>query len=377
VVRIGPVETARAPIRVQASGSFQAQDEVTVAAEVEGRVVQVAAEVSDRVDSGAVLARLDETDPVLARDQRARALAEALTKLGLEVLPEEVPGREPLDFEGLPSVERARLESENAKASHERAVRLEERTPGSVSVQDLEDLRSKREVAEAALRAARLAARTDLAQARTRAAELAVAEQAVRDCVVRAPATTDPWVIAERRVAVGDYVSVGDPLYRLLDTDPMRLVVRIPERRMAGVAAGRPVAVETAARSEPAAGTVLRVRPEVDLRTRTYEVEIEVRNVDADLAVGAFAVVHIDVGEDPSVATVPRSAVVTFAGVTKVFVPDQGRATERRVTLGRELGDRVEVVGGVRPGDVIVLDPPPDLVSGTPLTVARDQAAAQ
>jgi RND family efflux transporter MFP subunit len=306
---------------------------------------------------------VDATDYVLVRDQRARFLVEVLTKLGLERLPEGE-----VDFEKLPSVERARLEAANAKAKHDRAVRLNERTPGTVSTQDLADLRLEWDVAESALRGVRLAARTDLAQARTRAAELAVAEQNVKDVEVRAPGSPDDrWLVAERRIAVGDYVSVGAIVYRLLDTDPMRLVVRIPERRMGGVVKGRPVSVETASSPEPVPGVVLRVRPEVDLRTRTHEVEVEVQNPRGHLAVGAFAVVHVDVGEDPAVPVVPRAAVVTFAGVTKVFVPAEGKVGERRVTLGRILGDRVEVTEGLKPGDAYVADPPSDLVSGTPI----------
>jgi RND family efflux transporter MFP subunit len=375
-VRVGKVETAPAPILVQASGSFEPQDQATVAAEVAGRVVEIGPEIGDRIEPGKLLARLDATDHVLLRDQRARVLAEALTKLGLDRLPEETPGKDPLDFERLPSVERARLEAQNAKARHDRALRLNERTPGSVSTQDLADLKVEWDVAESALRGARLAARTDLAQARTRAAELAVAEQDVKDTEVTTPPGVGSWVVAERRVAAGDFVSVGSVLYRLLDTDPLRLVVRVPERRMAGVEKGRPVSVETASRKEPVPGTVLRVRPEVDLRTRTHDVEIEVRNPDGRLAVGAFAVAHVDVGEDPAVPVVPRSAVVTFAGVTKVFVPAEGKVGEQRVTLGRVLGERVEVTRGLEPGAPIVLDPPPDLVSGAPIAAGAPPASA-
>jgi RND family efflux transporter MFP subunit len=371
-LRIGRVETAAAPIREKATGSFHAQDEVTVAAEVAGRVVEIGPEVADDVRGGAVLARVEKTDYVLVRDQRARFLAETLTKLGLESLPQGE-----VDFERLPSVERARLEAENAKAKHDRAVRLNQKTPGTVSTQDLADLRLEWDVAESALRGVRLVARTDLAQARTRAADLAVAEQNVKDTEIRAPGgERDAWVVAERLVAVGDYVSVGAVLYRLLDTDPMRLVVRIPERRMTGVVKGRPVSVEIASSKEPVPGVVLRVRPEVDLRTRTHEVEVEVRNPDGHIAVGGFAVVQVDVGEDPAVPVVPRSSVVTFAGVTKVFVPREGKVGERPVTLGRELGDRVEIVRGLAAGDAIVLDPPSDLVTGTPIAAVAGASPA-
>jgi Cu(I)/Ag(I) efflux system membrane fusion protein len=204
-----------------------------------------------------------------------------------------------------------------------------------------------------------------------------VAEQQVRDTVHRLPDAAAGWVVAERRVAVGDYVTVGAPLYRLLDVDPLRLVVRVPESRMKGIEKGRRATVRVASVPDPVEGRVARVRPEVDLATRTHEVEIEVDNPAGRLAVGAFAIVDVDVGEDPAVAVVSRSSVLSFAGVQKVVVPGKdGKAAEKRVTLGRTLGSRVEVVDGLAPGDEYVVDPPKDLVAGTPIRVEGAPPAA-
>jgi RND family efflux transporter MFP subunit len=370
-VTIGRVATASAPVTVRTTGSFEAEETVTVAAKVAGRLVEIGPEIGDRLGTSTLLARVDETDYLLIRDQRARVLAESLTRVGLDRLPEG-----DVDLEGLPTVEKARLEAANARTRYDRAVELAGRTQGAISTQEISDLRSALEVAESALRGVRLAARTDLAQARTRAADLAVAEQHVRDTRHVAPAGTRGWVVAERRVAAGDYVSVGTALYRLIDTDPLRLVVRIPERRMPGIERGRHADVRAASQPDPVQGEVLRVRPEVDLRTRTSEVEISVANPQGRLAVGAFAVVEIRVGDDPAVPVVPRTAVVTFAGVTKVFVPVEGKAGEKRVTLGRPLGDRVEVLEGLVPGDEYVEDPPANLVTGAPLATGGGGAGA-
>jgi RND family efflux transporter MFP subunit len=369
-VRVAKVGTASAAVLLRASGSFFPEDTVTVAAKVAGRVDAIGPEVGDTVTDRALLARVEEADYVLVRNQRAQHLQEALTKLGLTALP-----KGDVDFERLPSVEQARLQAANAKERYERAVRLDERTPGGVSVQDIADLRSAWELAESALRGVRLTARTDLAQARTRAAELAVAEKNVADATVSAP--EGRWTVAARLVAQGDYVSVGDALYRLLDTDPLRLVVNVPERRMQGVTKGRPATVTSATTSDTLQGTVLRVRPEVDLRTRTYDVEIEVPNPDGRIAVGTFAVVEIHLGDDPSVPVVPGASVIRFAGVAKVFVPKDGKAEEQRVTTGREMGENVEIVEGLKAGDSYVVDPPSDLVAGARITVGDTPATSR
>lgn len=368
-VKTARVGTARATRLVRATGSFYPDDEVNVAAEAAGRVLEIGPEVGERVPHGALLARVDSTDSVLMRDQRTRVLTEILTKLGLERLPEG-----DVDFEALPSVEKSRLESANAKSRYDRAVRLRGTSPGTISEQDVADLKLTWDVAESALRASRLVARTDLAMARTRASDLAMVEKRLKDAEHRAPEGVASWLVAERRVAVGDYVSVGSPLYRLLKTDPMRLRARVPERRLTGMTQGRPVSIQTAGHAKPVAGKILRVRPEVDLRTRTYEVEVEVPNADGSLAVGAFALADVDVGEDPAVPVVPLNAIVTFAGVTKLVVPKEGKAAEKRVTLGRRLEGGFEIVEGAAAGDVYVVEPPNDLVPGTPLKI--EEAAA-
>src|SRR6185295_8232034 len=118
-----------------------------------------------------------------------------------------------------------------------------------------------------------------------------------------------------------DYVSVGNPLYRLVDVDPLKVRIRVPERRMAGVVPGLDVQVTIADQAAPLAGRVSRIRPEIDPRTRSYEVEVEIPNPDLRHAVGAFGVAVISVGEDDDVTLVAKDSVVVFAGVKKVFVP--------------------------------------------------------
>jgi RND family efflux transporter MFP subunit len=343
-------------------GSFFADDIVNVGAEVAGRIVQVGPEVGDWVGSGATLAKVDDTDYILARDQRARALEETLAKLGLKALPEG-----DVDFDQLPAVERARLEAANAKSKYDRGLPLHARNPPLISDQDLADLKVAWDVAESGQKAAVLQARTDLAQARTRRSDLALAEQRLKDTIVVAPDGSPKWLVGERHVAVGNYVAVGDPLYRLVDADPLRLKVRVPERRMMGVAPGKPVAVFVSDTPKAIAAKVTRIRPEVDPRTRTHEVEIGVPNPDARHSVGAFAVAEIDVGEDSNVPLIRQDAIVTFAGIRKVLVPDKGKAGERLVVTGRRVEGRIEIVEGLALGDPYIESPPPGLAPGMPI----------
>ncbi len=378
-VTIAKVETVPARRVVRSTGSFRADDEMVVSAEVAGRLVSVGPEEGDVIAPGAVLATVDDAEYALARAEHAAALAESLAKIGLSELPANDP-----DFAALPSVERTRIEESNAKAKLDRARALHERTPPLISDQDFADLVAAHEVASSMHRAALLAARAELAEARTRKAQLDTADKALRDTVHVAPriagdAPSPRWIVAERRVSAGSRVSVGSPLYRLVDADPLRLRVRVPERKMTGVIVGRPASVTTATSKTPLAGTVSRIRAEIDPKTRTFDVEIAVANPGLAPVVGAFGIAEIDVGEDLGVPVVPEKAVVSFAGVKKVFVPgkdkDAGKAAERLVVTGRKLPGGIEIVEGLRAGDAIVTDPPPGLVAGAPIRASTGESA--
>jgi RND family efflux transporter MFP subunit len=359
-VRLARVEAGRAPRIVRASGSFEAQDIVTIGAKVAGRVVAVGPEVGDRVKRGDVLARVEDTDYVLARDRAVRALEESLVKISQKALPDG-----DVDFEQLPLVERARLEALNAKSKYERGLPLHARTPPLISEQDLADLKVAWDTAESQHRAALLAAKTDLAQARTRKTELDAAEQRIRDTVHVAPDGSDVWLVGERHVATGSYVAIGAPLYRVCDANPLRLRIRVPERKMEGVVPGKEAMIETGGGGPPITARVTRLLPEVDARTRTHEVEIDVPNPDFRLSVGSFASAEVRVGEDTNVPMVSEKAVVVFAGIRKVFVPDKaGKAAERVVALGRRVDGKVEISDGLRIGDLYVEQPPAGLIPG-------------
>jgi len=93
-----------------------------------------------------------------------------------------------------------------------------------------------------------------------------------------------------------------------------------------------------------------------------------VPNEGAALRPGAFAKADIVLAGDFRVVTVPAAAIVTFAGVEKVLTVDKERAVEVRVTTGRRLGDRVEIVTGIAAGTPVV-GQPGNLTGGQPVAV--------
>jgi len=117
-------------------------------------------------------------------------------------------------------------------------------------------------------------------------------------------------------------------------------------------------------------GVVARLSPAVAEQNRTLLIEAEVPNTNGRLRPGSFAKAEVVVQADDRIVTVPTTALVTFAGVEKVLTVRDGKSEELRVTTGRRLGDRVEVVAGLKAGQPVV-DPPGNLTGGQAVTVEK------
>jgi multidrug efflux pump subunit AcrA (membrane-fusion protein) len=114
----------------------------------------------------------------------------------------------------------------------------------------------------------------------------------------------------------------------------------------------------------------VRINPAIDVRTRTFEVEIRVPNAEGRLRAGAFATAELETTREESVLEVERASIATFAGVHKVFLAKDGKAQERVVELGSTRGERVEIRRGLDGSERIVRRPPAGLATGVPLREA-------
>jgi RND family efflux transporter MFP subunit len=337
---VGPVQR-----EVEIVGTLYGDEEATVSAKVPGRIVEVAKDVGDRASTGEPLAQIDKTDYELAVAQKRMAVAAALAKLGLS----EMPGAD-FDPKTVPTVERSRLESENAKAKLNRAQQLFDQKPPLISEQDYADIKTAHEVARSNYDVELLTARAQVADARARQSELDAEVQRLRDATVRAPggegsASTAPsarrYAVAARMTSIGEYVREGTALFRLIADDPIKFRAQMPERFLGEVKVGQKVRVSVEAYEEPFAGAVSRITPQVDVNTRTFGVEMLVPNAQGKLQSGAFARGAVLTRVQENVTFVPVDALVTFAGVNKIFSVENGKAVEKKVETGQRVGDRI------------------------------------
>ncbi len=169
---------------------------------------------------------------------------------------------------------------------------------------------------------------------------------------VRSPLTGS---VAKRLVSAGEYVRPGTPLFALVADDPLTLRGDVPERFAEELQVGQPVQLKVDAYpTVEFAGRLRRVSPTANAENRSITVEAEVPNTDRRLKPGFFAAANIVTRSDDQALLVPETAVISFAGVTKLFVVRDNVAYERHVRIGtRDDEGLVEILEGLKPDEVV------------------------
>ncbi|MBA4063243.1 MAG: hypothetical protein C0501_05940 [Isosphaera sp.] len=369
---------------VTAVGTLCAHEDVLIAPKADGRVLRVLKNEGDEAYPGEVLLELDPTDALLAVAQARAALDAELRKLQLAALP--ASDRE--FAEHLPTVPTVAQAAANLELATKEAARFEEEARRGVgSGANLDAARAKVKVAKAAADLAETEARVTLANARRLQTAVAEADERLRETKVYAPVPDDwaAWAaavgpaanpvrysVAARMVSKGATISPQrvTNAYRLITDHVLKLRVPVPERYRPLARVGQ--AADVRVEAYPGVvfpGRVARLFPTVDPEGRTFVAEVEVPNTDRRLKAGGFATADIVTDAAATVLTVPPTAVVAFAGVTKVYVADGPVARAVEVEVGTREKDWVEVRGDLKPGAKVVTSGLSQLVDGSPIRV--------
>lgn len=191
------------------------------------------------------------------------------------------------------------------------------------------------------------------AQARITAAKagINVAEYNAENAVIRAPFD---GTILEVASEVGEFVSAGSVVVRLLDNGSLEVEANVPSRFTSALQSDQPVT----ARTDGGAELTMALRailPTEFSATRTRPVRFALTGRDSDIAVGQAVTLDVPVSQPEAVTVVPKDAVNQAAGGWQVFVNQEGTATPRRVEIGRAIGNAFEVVSGLVVGDEVVI----------------------
>ncbi len=189
-------------------------------------------------------------------------------------------------------------------------------------------------------------------------------------------------VITRRNVDIGTLVNAGNggesrQLFSLAQTDPIRVYLRVPEADAPAIHAGLAARLlPTAYAGQEFQGTVVRTAQALDPGTRTLLTEVDVPNGDGRLLPGGFAEVHLAVKVSGTRLEVPVNALLFRSEGLRVAVVDSRHLAHLRpLTIGRDYGGSLEVLGGLLPGDWIVLNPADGLEEGQEVRVKEVAAA--
>jgi RND family efflux transporter MFP subunit len=356
-VKIATAVETKVARTVSATGTLAAEDQVVLGTKVVGRLGEISVDLGSRVRKGQAIARIDPSDYRLRVDQAAAALQQARVRLGL---PAEGTS-DKIEPEQTATVRQAAATLKEARLTHDRMAKLWE--GNYIARAELDAAVAQLAIAESQYQNALEEVRIRQGLLFQRRSELEIARQHLADTIIVSPMD---GAVSERQASVGQYLAAGAPVVTLVRMDPLRLRLPVPERQAGSVRVGQPVELTVEGDSRRYSGRVVRLSPAISENNRTLLIEAEVPNRDGALRPGSFAKADIIVEAGEQIVTVPRDAVITFAGIDKVLTVEEGKAVEKRVRTGRRIGDQIEIVEGVTAGYQVIVDPG-NLVAGQPV----------
>ena len=318
------------------TGSLVSRSLVAVKAEVIGRIVRFDKEEGASVKAGETVVWVDNEKPGLAvrEAESAVAVAEAaLARTGV-------------------------MEAHN-QSELERAQNLI--TSGGITAKDL----NAAKVAAQDSRAQVALARAQLAQSK---AALGVARKRLAECEVKAPVAGE---IFKKHVNTGAYLEAATAVFSLVDNGRLELESQVSASELGAVRTGQAVRFSVSSYpGETFAGRVIETSPAVDVESRSAKIRIQVDNSRGRLKAGMFAQGEIQTSAQKQAILIPLSAVYredTSAKESYVYVVENGKARRRAVRIGREQPQRLEIVEGLKAGELLVAERSIELADGVPV----------
>ena len=339
-------------------GTLAAVDQVTISSEADGKVSRILADLGDRVKAGQPLILVDREKQQYNFDQQRATLEKSLAQLGAPD-PQHLP-----EAEKTPDVQKAAADLAQARQAHDRASQLFKRT--LIPQQTLDDAATTLQSKQASYDLSLQNAKNLRASIQASEASMKLADRQLRDTEIRAP--FDGYV-EKRLVNLGELVKTQMPVMAIVRVDPLKVIAEIPEKMAPWIKDGQRVQLHVDAYPDrPFTGKVSRISPAVNTATRAFPFEALVPNQDAVLKPGTFARVHIESDKTDTVLTLPYSAMQYRYGVNRVFVVDGDKLSVRELKVGDRLGERIEILGGVKSGERVAVTDVDKLADGQKVT---------
>ena len=326
-------------------GNIQAITEAPILARASGYIKQRYADIGDRVKQGQLLAEIDS--PELGQQvAQARANVQQLTLAA---------------DSAQASLEQGRANEQLNKVTAERYTALVER--GAVSRQDADNFRLQYDAQRAnvaALDKAYQAAKGSIAGSNANLNRLLEVQSYTN---VKAPFD---GIVTVRNVDIGALVNEANTLlYRIAQIDRLRIYVNVAQSDSNIIRQGMSATIRIPDMARDFKGVVSRTSSSLDPNTRTMLVEVQVPNPDGLLLPGMYAQVNFETPRiSPPLVIKGDALVIRTEGPRVAVITPQQTIHFQEVTLGRDLGDAIEILGGLQAGQQIVVNPGDSAVEG-------------
>ncbi len=305
-VTLGKVKAMDVHHIIKQVGTLEANEAVLVKSEAKGKIKQIFFEEGTRVKGGEILVKVDDVKIKAEVGSIESRIVQYQAELG------------------------------NTKRNVLRNMDLLK--DGVITQREYDDIITKKEVGEAIIKEAE--------------ANLLLKKEQLKDTSINSPFN---GFASERLVSIGDYIGVGGPIVKVVQTDPLKLSFRIPEKYVPSIKTGKKVLVTVEAYPEEEfAGTIYFTSPDIDTSTRTFLVKSKIANQDNILTPGMFANATITTEIHNHAMVIPWEALVVKEDETYVFRIDSDRAKKVPVKIMLVFEGQAEVEGDLSPGASVV-----------------------
>lgn len=352
---VGVVKVARKPLErtLTVSSELIPFQQIDVYAKESGFVRQLNVDYGTHVKTGQLMAVLEIPELQAQVDEDDAEISDATRRLA----------------RAQRELDRIRAEYKVAHLEYTRIAEVADSKPGLVAQQEVDDWQGKDLAAEAQVEGARNeveSAQDQIAQARAKRKH----DRELFDYSrITAPFS---GIVTQRYANLGTLMQAGTnsstqalPLVQLSEDDLFRLVIPVPESYVRYVRVGDPVTVSVPSLGRSFPGKVARFSVDVVLDTRTMHTEVDVPNPSHVLLPGVYAEATLTLDRDRNALSVPQEAINVAGNQRSVWVVDRTNHLEQRtIRTGIETPDDVEVLSGLREGELVAVGDRSSLTQG-------------
>ncbi|MCT4605438.1 MAG: efflux RND transporter periplasmic adaptor subunit [Marinisporobacter sp.] len=305
-VKTEPVQTMNFTNKIMLPGNLKPREEAVVTAEVNGKVQEIVGDLGSHVGKGQSLCKLDDTTYQLAYENKSKDLS------------------------------MARIEYDHLTNDYERTKTLYENHVKSKS--ELETVEKEYEKQKESLG--------------IKENDVALAKKNVEDTHIKAPIS---GIISSKKALMGQMVSPGTQLFKLVNIDQIYVEVGIAEKDMPFIKKGQKCVVKVEVFSDSIEGKITNIGPEPEKDTKTYPVKILINNEKMKLKAGMFATAKIILDQHKDALGVPKKAVMKEKEKHYVFIEENKKAVKKEVKIGFSSDAAYEILEGVEKGDQVIV----------------------